>query len=641
MNTNKLRFFQHVTPTTTEAAELEYLIEQLSVIRREMLTLEIATFSTPSALHKTQIESAKNLLHYLALRRHDRRKIQESLAAHGLSSLGRAESHVIANIDAIEAILRRLSGNPHQPARPLSALTFTEGLKLLEVHTKELLGPKPAHRKVRVMVTMSVEAATDYAFVRKLMLNGMDCMRINCAYDDVEAWAKMIEHARAASLELGKDCRVLMDLAGPKIRTGPIKPSPGLLKWTPTRNQYGGLKRPVRIWLTSANNPVLSPTHADICLPLTCRSLRGLKAGDGLKFFDIRGSSRTMKVVEPGQGGWWAESRQTTYLQTGAVLHLVRNGKPLKVFPGRVGELPTNNQSIVLKEGETLILTKGNGPGGAAVYDEDDKLITAAHIPVTLPEIFDDVRAGDQIWFDDGAIGGTINKVKANKIVVKITNAQSHGSKLRADKGINLPNTTLRLPSLTEKDREDLKFIAANADMVGYSFLRTAADVEILRSELAKLGRQDLGIVLKIETQGAFEHLSNILLAAMRSPSVSVMIARGDLAIECGWERMAEVQEEILWICEAAHVPVIWATQVLESLAKRGVPSRAEITDAAMGERAECVMLNKGPYIFKAVSVLDDILRRMENHQNKKRSMLRRLKLADQLSCPETRSASP
>jgi pyruvate kinase len=120
-----------------------------------------------------------------------------------------------------------------------------------------------------------------------------------------------------------------------------------------------------------------------------------------------------------------------------------------------------------------------------------------------------------------------------------------------------------------------------------------------------------------------------LLLTAMRRPIVGVMIARGDLAVECGWERLAELQEEILWICEAAHLPVIWATQVLEQLAKEGRPSRAEITDAAMAERAECVMLNKGPHLVEAVRVLDDILRRMQSHQSKKRSMLRRLALAD------------
>jgi pyruvate kinase len=107
------------------------------------------------------------------------------------------------------------------------------------------------------------------------------------------------------------------------------------------------------------------------------------------------------------------------------------------------------------------------------------------------------------------------------------------------------------------------------------------------------------------------------------------MIARGDLAVECGYERLAELQEEILWVCEAAHAPVIWATQVLEQLSREGQPSRAEVTDAAMGVRAECVMLNKGPYVVETVKALDDILRRMQEHQSKKRSMLRRLQLAE------------
>ena len=101
--------------------------------------------------------------------------------------------------------------------------------------------------------------------------------------------------------------------------------------------------------------------------------------------------------------------------------------------------------------------------------------------------------------------------------------------------------------------------------------------------------------------------------------------ARGDLAAEIGFVRTAEIQEEILWVAEAAQVPVIWATQVLESLAKYGQPSRAEISDAAMSHRAECVMLNKGPFVAEAVGALDNILRRMEQHQYKKHSLYRRL----------------
>jgi pyruvate kinase len=157
--------------------------------------------------------------------------------------------------------------------------------------------------------------------------------------------------------------------------------------------------------------------------------------------------------------------------------------------------------------------------------------------------------------------------------------------------------------------------------------VRHERDVASLLEHMKRVGGEKLGMMLKIETRQGFERLPHLVLAAMHHHTAGVMIARGDLAVECGYERMAEVQEEILCICAAAHLPVVWATQVLETLAKKGMPSRAEISDAAMGERAECVMLNKGPHIVEAVSTLDDILRRMEAHQAKKSSRLRPLHL--------------
>jgi pyruvate kinase len=175
----------------------------------------------------------------------------------------------------------------------------------------------------------------------------------------------------------------------------------------------------------------------------------------------------------------------------------------------------------------------------------------------------------------------------------------------------------------------DLRFIVRHADLVGYSFIHTSSDIARLRDELSHLGRPRMGIVLKVETRTAFEELPGILLAAIRQPPVGVMIARGDLAVEVGYERLAEVQEEILWLCEAAHLPAIWATQVLEGLTKTGLPTRAEVTDAAMGVRAECVMLNKGPHVGVAVSALDSILRRMQSHQAKKTAMLRHLNVVE------------
>src|SRR5450432_2621442 len=174
----------------------------------------------------------------------------------------------------------------------------------------------------------------------------------------------------------------------------------------------------------------------------------------------------------------------------------------------------------------------------------------------------------------------------------------------------------MTVPSLTNDDRRALAFVAKHADAVSLSFVRAPEDVRSLHQELARLGRPDLGVVLKIETREGFESLPRLLLEGLRRPALGVMIARGDLAVEVGFERLAELQEEILWLCEASHVPAIWATQVLDTLARTGVPSRAEVTDAAASVAAE------------GVTALADILRRMEKHHYKKRSLFRKLSVS-------------
>jgi pyruvate kinase len=291
----------------------------------------------------------------------------------------------------------------------------------------------------------------------------------------------------------------------------------------------------------------------------------------------------------------------------------------------RIGGLPALDRPIVLKEGDTVILSDKVHLGRDSEVSEDGRVLRPAMINCTIPEILCDIKAGEHVWFDDGKIGGVIKEVVNSEATIEITHASAAGSKLRANKGINLPDSELSITSLTPKDLEDLQVVAEQADIVGMSFVRSPGDVKVLDAHLTRIGRSDLGILLKIETRKAFDNLPFLVFAATRRAAAGVMIARGDLAVECGYERMAEIQEEILWMCEAAHVPVVWATQVLENLAKKGLPSRAEITDAAMGERAECVMLNKGPHLCEAVEALDDILQRMQGHQVKKSAMLRRL----------------
>ena len=194
---------------------------------------------------------------------------------------------------------------------------------------------------------------------------------------------------------------------------------------------------------------------------------------------------------------------------------------------------------------------------------------------------------------------------------------------------MNFPDSDLILDALTEQDLQDLDFVAHQADIVGYSFVQSAEDIAWLQDELSIRRPSDaplLPIVAKIETPKALCNLPEIIIQAAGQHPLGIMIARGDLAIEIGYQRLAEMQEEILWVCEAAHVPVIWATQVLECLAKTGVPSRAEISDVVLAERADCVMLNKGPFIVDAVKMLDDVLTRMQAHQSKKTPQLRALK---------------
>jgi pyruvate kinase len=246
-------------------------------------------------------------------------------------------------------------------------------------------------------------------------------------------------------------------------------------------------------------------------------------------------------------------------------------------------------------------------------------------IGCTMPQVFRDTEIGHRVFFDDGKIGGVVESVTTDELVLRVTEAGPRGSKLGPAKGINLPDPELRLPALSQEDMARLPFIAQHADAVSLSFVRNPEDVTALQDGLTELSRPDLGLILKVDTVAGFRNLRGILLNAMRSPHIGVMIARGDLAVEAGYARLAEVQEEILWLCEAAHVPVIWATQVLDQLARTGRPSRAEITDAAMSGRAECVMLNKGPFVDHAVAFLDDILSRMAEHQRKKSPLLRQL----------------
>ena len=600
------------------------LIRELSDVHGTMIGLDRDCGGYLSELAEDQRASARNLLHYLALRRHDLRQAQTALASHGISSLGRMESHVRHGLEAVLKVLDLLNGTPWEEPSGTPSLTKDAGEQLLAAHTDALFGRAVNGRTVRIMVTMPGEAAGDSVLVRELVAAGMDCMRINCAHDDTAVWGRMIEHLARANRDLRRMCRLSMDIAGPKLRTALIEAGPAVLKIKPRRDAFGIVTRPAVVALMAASRrqAVTSPVDAVLTLDAAPPAV---DVGQILTCSDVRGRTRQLRVCARSDGVVLAELHRTAYIVPDTPVHFSTGSAPTM---RRVVNVPPLAKDLILKKGETLELTPDGTAGHPALRDDHDRVLIPAAIGISLPEVFRDVQPGEAVWFDDGKIGGVVRAINPNQITVEITHARPDGSRLSSGKGVNLPDTHLRLPALTAKDRADLAFIATHADLVGYSFVRRPDDIFNLQDTLAELHTPHVGLILKVETRHAFAELPKLLLACMRGGPFGVMIARGDLAVECGFDRMAEVQEEILWICEAAHTPVIWATQVLESLAKTGLPSRAEVTDAAMSERAECVMLNKGPYIREAVKTLDNILRRMQAHQTKKRAMLRPLQVA-------------
>jgi pyruvate kinase len=284
----------------------------------------------------------------------------------------------------------------------------------------------------------------------------------------------------------------------------------------------------------------------------------------------------------------------------------------------RTGEVITPASGDLLKVGGTLLLT--------SQLDHDD---TTRFQATCAPDgVINRLSVGDLASLDDGKLSGKITARTDQGVTLTITAGRLKGMKMKPERGLNFPGVDLGLDPLTEKDRRDLDFVALNADIVGMSFVQNAAQVAEFQAELAarQPDWQRLGLVAKIETPLAVRNLPDIIVQGAGRQPMAVMIARGDLAVEIGFERVAEIQQEILWLCEAAQVPAIWATQVLEGLVQDGLPSRSEMTDAATATQAECVMLNKGPNQVAAVAVLDRIIRTFAQNQTKKTPSLRALK---------------
>ena len=477
-------------PLTDSIDELSGQLKSICV-RAEQLESRFA--SELACVRPEFAESARNLIHYLALRQVDLRDLQRQLTDLGLSSLGRAEQHVLASVRAVQnALLGSCGGDPI--ALDAGRGIFKHNKNLAESHTRDLLGVNADGRGVDIMVTLPVEAADDYQLVCELIAAGMDMARINCAHDTSNEWLGMIENIRRASKEAAKDCKILMDLAGPKLRTGELKPGPGVLRVRPQRDVLGRVVSAKRIRLVADDTFLQGKKVAVLPVPQKC--IDYAEPGDELRFRDTRGRKRKFTVVKKDENGLIVESHKRAYVATGTKLRLVRKetGEKIKF---RTGKLPAVEQPIILWSGDTLIIEKDNVPGEPARIGKDGSVLKTAHVSCSVPEVFQHICVDDPVWLNDGKIEGKVAAVSDKALSIQIMRAKAAGSRLRSNRSVNFPSSDLQLKGLTESDKINLEFVVKHADVVGMSFVSQPADIIALQEELKKYPDCDLGIVCK------------------------------------------------------------------------------------------------------------------------------------------------
>ncbi|MCM3715045.1 pyruvate kinase [Halalkalibacter oceani] len=268
-----------------------------------------------------------------------------------------------------------------------------------------------------------------------------------------------------------------------------------------------------------------------------------------------------------------------------------------------------------LKAGETLIISMTEVVGNAE------------KISITYPGLIDDVHPGSKILLDDGLIGLEVVEIRDEEIVTKILNSGT----LKNKKGVNVPNVSVNLPGITEKDAADIKFgIEQGVDFIAASFVRRATDVLEIRELLERHNGTDIHIIPKIENQEGVDNINEIL-----EVSDGLMVARGDLGVEIPAEEVPLVQKQLIKKCNYAAKPVITATQMLDSMQRNPRPTRAEASDVANAifDGTDAIMLSgetaAGDYPVESVQTMNNIARRTEEALNYEAMLRKKTKEAN------------
>ena len=274
----------------------------------------------------------------------------------------------------------------------------------------------------------------------------------------------------------------------------------------------------------------------------------------------------------------------------------------------RVGKL--KDGALVIKPGEQLLLY----PEGADIKSSLNGRIAVPISAEIAQAIAADLEKGARILFDDGRIATHVSEVRDSEILVEV----ELGGRLTDHKGMNLPGTPLSMPCLSEKDLMDLKFgLEQGVDAVALSFVRSVKDIEILKEKIRKITNKPPLVIAKIEREEAIE-VQDAIIAA----TDAILIARGDMAVEIGPERVPSVQKCLIRSCNEQGIPVITATQMLESMMTAPTPTRAEASDVANAvfDGTDAVMLSgetaAGKYPREALQTMVRIIQNAEQWQS-------------------------
>ncbi|HEY7751121.1 MAG TPA: pyruvate kinase, partial [Ignavibacteriaceae bacterium] len=338
--------------------KLTQLLNQLEEIKQHALEFEKKYSGELEKVHPSNLNSAGNLIHYLALRDQDIREIQNSLWQFGISRLGRAESHVMASIISIQNILKGILNEvPSDVQKP--GVSFKKGRKILKANTTSLLGKKLKGSNVRIMVTLPTEAADDYILVKKLFSAGMNSARINCAHDNPDVWNRMIKNIEKAKKQTGRNCRICMDLGGPKLRTGAMRQGPKVVHLTPERDLLGKVTSPAKAWLVAEGTIQIqknqSTVDEEILIPVPEKFFQTLKPNDEITFTDSRGKDKKLIVGKKIDGKRSVRCFESAYIKSGTTF-ILKNRRDTNGIDAKAGELLPLEESIILRNGDSLII---------------------------------------------------------------------------------------------------------------------------------------------------------------------------------------------------------------------------------------------------------------------------------------------